>query len=319
MMQIRARPLVKGMLSFVVPGLRSSHRAEIAGTASSRYCYTVFLRQFSHLARFNGGRLPRVIVELGPGHSLGTAIAGVIAGAERCIGLDLQNHSRPEENLRIFDELVALFRARTPVPREIPIATEPADWGFPPALEAGLERALDDRRLARIRRDIETGTGEHVAFEAPWSDRATLAADSVDWLFSNAVMEHVDDVDAVYDHAQTWLAADGFMTHEIDFSSHRLTRHWNGHWAIDPAAWRLIRGARPYLINRHALAGQLEAMRRHGFTVLDEIPTDRDDGLQRQDFVDPYALMSEADARTHFAFVVCQKPAQPARGDQAAS
>ena len=314
MMQIRARPLVKGMLSFVVPSLRSSHHAEITGTASSRYCYTVFLRHFSHLARFNGGRLPRVIVELGPGHSLGTALAGVIAGAESCIGLDLQDHTRRADNLRVFDELVALFRARTPVPREIPIATEPADWGFPKALEAGLERALDARRLARIRRDIEDGTGKSVAFEAPWSDRATLAAESVDWLFSNAVMQHVDDVGAVYDHAHTWLAPGGFMTHEIDFSSHRLTRHWNGHWAIQPGAWKLIRGARPYLINRHAREGQVAAMRRHGFLVLEEVRVDRADGLEREQFVEPYALMSEADARTHFAFIVCQKPDDPVYG-----
>ena len=314
MMQIRARPLVKGMLSFVVPGLRSSHHPEIVGTASSRYCYTVFLHHFSHLARFNGGRLPRVIVELGPGHSLGTALAGVIAGAERCIGLDLEDHTRRADNLRVFDELVALFRARTPVPREIPIATVPADWGFPEALEAGLERALDERRLARIRRDIETGTGESVAFEAPWSDRAALEAESVDWLFSNAVMQHVDDVAAVYDHAQTWLAPGGFMTHEIDFSSHQLTRDWNGHWAIQPGAWKLIRGARPYLINRHARADQLEAMRRHGFRVLEEIRVDRDDGLERHHFVEPYALMSQTDARTHFVFVVCQKPDDAGKG-----
>lgn len=314
MLQIRARPLVKGMLSFVVPGLRSSHHGEITGTASSRYCYTVFLRQFSHLARFNGGRLPRVIVELGPGHSLGTALAGVIAGAERCIGLDLEDHTRQADNLRVFDELVALFRARAPVPREIPIATEPADWGFPEALEAGLERALDERRLARIRRDIEAGTGDSVAFEAPWSDRAALEVESVDWLFSNAVMQHVDDIAAVYGHAQTWLAPGGFMTHEIDFSSHRLTRHWNGHWSIQPGAWRLIRGARPYLINRHARERQLEAMRRHGFLVLDELRVDRADGLEREHFVEPYALMSETDARTHFAFVVCQKPGYAGNG-----
>jgi hypothetical protein len=60
---------------------------------------------------------------------------------------------RVEDNLRVFDELVALFRARTPVPRDVPIATDPLDWGFPPSLAAGLERALDDRRIAAIRRE----------------------------------------------------------------------------------------------------------------------------------------------------------------------
>jgi len=307
MIEPRAKPLIKGLLSFVVPSLRSTHQPSVLGTGSSRYCYAVFLRHYSHLARFTAGRLPEVIVELGPGYSLGTGLAGLIAGAERCIGLDLQNHMRVEDNLRVFDELVALFRARTPVPRDVPIATDPLDWGFPPSLAAGLERALDDRRIAAIRRDIADGTNIFVDFVAPWSDRAVLAAGSVGWLMSNAVMEHVDDVSAVYENAATWLAPGGFMTHEVDFSSHQLTRHWNGHWAVPPRLWRLIRGARPYLINRLPLQAQLEAMRRQGCHILHEIRVERRDGLERHRFVEPYARMSEIDAQTHISFMVAQK------------
>ncbi len=311
-MEARVKPLLKGALSFAVPALRSTHHAAVVGTGSGRYCYAVFLRHFSHLARFTDGRLPEVIVELGPGHSLGTAMAGLIAGAERCIGLDLQCHLRVEDNLRVFDELVALFRARTAVPQDIPIATDPAGWGFPPSLAAGLERALDERRLAAIRRDIAAGSGAFVDFVAPWSERATLPASGVGWLLSNAVMQHVDDVAEVYDHARTWLAPGGLMTHEIDFGSHQLTRHWNGHWTIPPRVWRLIRGARPYLINRLPAEAHRRAMRAQGFELLREIPVERADGLPRQRFVQPYAAMSEADARTRIAFFVCRKPARAA-------
>lgn len=318
MIEPRAKPLIKGLLSFVVPSLRSTHQPSVLGTGSSRYCYAVFLRHYSHLARFTTGRLPEVIVELGPGYSLGTGLAGLIAGAERCIGLDLQNHMRVEDNLRIFDELVALFRARAPVPRDVQIATDPLDWAFPPSLAADLERALDDRRIAAIRRDIEDGTGRFVDFVAPWSDRAVLAAGSVGWLMSHAVMEHVDDVAAVYDNAATWLASGGFMTHEIDFSSHQLTHHWNGHWAVPHPLWRMIRGARPYLINRLPFEGQLEAMRREGFEVLREVRVMREDGLGQAGFVPTYAGVSDKDARTHIAFVVGRKPVAAAGNARAA-
>ena len=308
-MELRLKPLIKGLLSFVVPGLRSTHQPSVRGTGSSRYCYAVFLRHYSHLARFTDGRLPEVIVELGPGYSLGTGLAGLIAGAERCIGLDVQNHMRVADNLRVFDELVALFRARTPVPRDVAIATDPVDWVFPPSLAAGLERALDDRRIAAIRRDIADGTGLFVDIVAPWSDRAVLAAGSVGWLISNAVMEHVDDVSAVYENAATWLAPGGFMTHEIDFSSHQLTRHWNGHWAVPSQLWRLTKGARPYLINRLPVQEQLEAMRRQGLEVLQEVRVGREDGLRQADFAAAFAGMSDKDARTHIAFVIGQKRA----------
>jgi hypothetical protein len=120
-------------------------------------------------------------------------------------------------------------------------------------------------------------------------------------------MEHVDDVSAVYENAAAWLAPGGFMTHEVDFSSHQLTRHWNGHWAVPPRLWRLIRGARPYLINRLPLQGQLEAMRRQGCHILQESRVERRDGLERHRFVEPYARMSEIDAQTHISFMVAQK------------
>jgi hypothetical protein len=181
MIEPRAKPLMKGLLSFVVPSLRSTHQPSVLGTGSSRYCYAVFLRHYSHLARFTAGRLPEVIVELGPGYSLGTGLAGLIAEPSVALASTYRT-MRVEDNLRVSDELVALFRARTPLPRDVPIATDPIDWGFPPSLAAGLERALDDRRIAAIRRDIADGTNVFVDFVAPWSDRAVLAAGSVGWL-----------------------------------------------------------------------------------------------------------------------------------------
>jgi hypothetical protein len=305
-MEIRLKPLIKGVLSFAVPSLRSTDHPSVLGSGDSRYCYSAFLRHFSHVATATGGAVPKVIVELGPGNSIGTGLAGVIAGAERCIGLDLQNHMQAELNVRIFDELVELFRARTPVPREIDIATAPVDWGFPKALEPELDAALDDRRIAAIRRDIEALSGTHVAVVAPWSDRAVLEPASVDWLFSHSVMEHIDDVAAVYASAAAWLKPGGLMSHEIDYGSHRLTRHWNGHWTIDDTLWRLIRGARPYLINRLSHRDQLEAMRAHGLELIHDVLTQRADGLAADRFNGVYASMSEADARTHIGFVLCR-------------
>ena len=48
--------------------------------------------------------------------------------------------------------------------------------------------------------------------------------------------------------------------------------------------------------------------------VLDEIRVDRADGLARERLEAPCAQMSEADARTHFAFIVCQKPDDAVHG-----
>ena len=307
-METRFPPLAKGLLSFAVPALRSAHHRRSGASASPEYCYSVFLRHFAHLANYNGGRMPRIVAEFGPGDSLGTGLAALIAGASHYIALDVQNHTDPANDLQVFDQLVALFHGRTPIPAAgIRIATEPPDWGFPEPLAAGLAQALGHERLQAIRDDLAARSGRFVTFAVPWYGKPPIEPRSVDWLFSHSVMEHVDDVEHAYACCADWIADAGHMTHEIDYGSHSLTRHWNGHWAISAACWRMIRGARPFLINRLPHEAQIEAVRRNGFHILRERLVRRDDGIAMQRFDAPYAGMTGDSARTHIGFIVCGK------------
>jgi hypothetical protein len=52
----------------------------------------------------------------------------------------------------------------------------------------------------------------------------------VDLIVSQAVLEHVDDLENTYDAFAQWLRPGGRMSHEIDFHSRGLTMPWNGHW-----------------------------------------------------------------------------------------
>lgn len=56
------------------------------------------------------------MAELGPGSSQGVGLAALIAGAERYFALDLIDFSDVEQNLRVFDELVEMFRQRAAIP-----------------------------------------------------------------------------------------------------------------------------------------------------------------------------------------------------------
>ena len=77
---------------------------------------------------------------------------------------------------------------------------------------------------------------------------AALRPQSVDLILSQAVLEHVDDLEAVYRAMRIWLRQGGYLSHEIDFRSHDLTDDWNGHWACNELLWRIARGKKPYLI-----------------------------------------------------------------------
>jgi hypothetical protein len=87
-------------------------------------------------------------------------------------------------------------------------------------------------------------------------------------IFSQAVLEHVDDLPMTYEMMRRWSSSEGYVSHEIDFRSHQFARHWNGHWTYSDRAWSLIRGRLPFTINRAPLSTHLRLLDETGFEVV---------------------------------------------------
>jgi hypothetical protein len=309
------RSYVKGALSFVLPQARDSHSNLFP--VSAEYSYSLFLRHCVLRSQFRPPRFGESVAELGPGSSLGFGMAALIAGASRYRAYDLTAHFDAATNLAIFDALVALFQARAPIPHEgefsriFPFLD---DYSFPASLgDEWLSAALAPKRLAAIRNDIEAGGGNSIKINLGMV--AEAIEERVDWLASHSVLEHVDDLAALYRFLEGSLRPDGVMTHLIDFSAHGLTAEWNGHWATSDLRWWLLRGRRLYLINRQPLGTYLDLFQQHGMRVIAKRLHQRVDGLLANAFQPAFAGISSADARTHMAFLVCvrQQDLMPSR------
>lgn len=309
-------PILKGLGTFVLPS--RLYNRQLSGTENARYCYSVFLRHLVLLDAFGGETDPRHVAELGPGFSIGIGLAGLLAGAERYHGLDTKSYDIEEPTRRVFEELVRLYEARAPIPDEAELPeVKPRldDYRFPAHIlgEDRLRRALDPARISRIRRTLSgEGRGDAmVRYVAPWNDAAVVQAGALDWIFSQAVMEHVDDLADAYGACVRWLRPGGVMTHQIDFRCHNTASRWNGHWARSDATWRLIRGARPFLLNREPCSRHRELMRDAGFEILGERLASLPDGISRAALAPRFRDLSNADLATSGAFIAARKGASP--------
>jgi SAM-dependent methyltransferase len=307
--------IIKGLLTFGLP--RSMYSRHTGGTDSARYCYSVFLRHLVRIHAATGSAPLGMVAELGPGDSLGVGLAALIAGAERYHAFDVAPFSSRARNLQVFDELVGLFRERADLPGRAEIAEiKPAisDERFPFQIldDDRMARALDPARIAALRRDLsgDAGAGGNsVSYVAPWFDPVTVQDETLDWIFSQAVMEHVDDLRTTYEICYRWLKPGGIMSHQIDFRSHGTASSWDGHRAYGDVAWWMVRGARPYLINREPLSAHRTIPQAQGFEVIEQLLIPRDPTVEPAKLAPRFRTWSAEDISTSSAFVLYRKPA----------
>jgi hypothetical protein len=242
---MNARVMVKGMLTWV-PGLQRAFFDPSAGggTGSAAYCYGVWMKHLALLHHNGMFEMPRTVMELGPGASIGTGVATLLSGAERYVAIDAVAHMRPDTNVAVLHDLVGMFSERAPRPV--------AGW---PAIDHLLDARLfpsgilDDRRLAQSLAPGRIERIEHavraLALSDPdpmieyhtWSTLQPVPDASVDLLFSHVVMCQVGALEDVYARCGRWVKPGGWMSHQLDTSSLGTAQEWNGHLAYTEMAW----------------------------------------------------------------------------------
>ena len=281
--------------------------------ASARYCYAAWLTHLVHASESLPSPNP-VVVEIGPGSSLGAGFAALLSGASRYYGLDVVEHATKENNSRVFDELVPLFesRARVPDGDEFPRLKGLLQTHDFPGGALGVDRlraALRPERLERLR-NAAAGVGTEASYVVPWSATA-LREESVDFVFSHHTMEHVDDLPAVYRAVSRFLRVGGVASHLIAFGSHGITPEWNGHWTFGDLLWKFSRGRRLYWLNREPLSTHLALLRENGFEVIRQVKvsTDGRDGpsVSRSALARRFRHVSQDDFTCEIALVQAVK------------
>lgn len=294
---------------------RLRRRMNVGEEASSaRYCYAVWMRHLGQAAGHGLDTDPRVVAELGPGASLGVGVAALLCGAERYYAFDVVCHTATARNRTVFEDLVRLFEARASIPdaAEMPLVWPPlASYAFPHATltPERLARNLAPERLERIRRSLEhvDAPDSMIQYRAPWTDSGLIEDNAVDLVLSQAVFEHIDDLDGAYRTMRRWLRPGGLASHTIDFHSHDSSRRWDGHWAYSDLAWRIIRGRDIWSINREPCSTHRRLLAENGFRIAGERLSRAQSTLAPRHLAARFRALSEEDRTVNCAHFLCIK------------
>lgn len=296
-----------------IPGAPLALGACEGHARSAAYCYSVWLRHLSLLHAHAGlTRVPGCVAELGPGPSLGSMLAAMLSGAGQGIALDITAHADSiDRNHGILQEIAALYRARSPIPDDIASVGEirPAlpSYAFPLGALQPTASSWDDPECEAVLHRILEGKDPALRYAAPWQDRRVMTPGSVDLIFSQAVMEHVDDLAGTYAACREWLRPDALMSHQIDFRCHGTARHWNGHYTLSDRVWNYMAAARPYLLNRQPPSVHRALMQEAGFRIVHEQPVHAPSVLGASDLAPKFRHLEADDLTTSGMYVIAQR------------
>ncbi len=152
------------------------------------------------------------VLEVGCGRCFGLGPLLCMAGVKSYVGIDIHIHEPRAEELRLFDEFLRLHLSRQPRARFVvePLRPEPGE---------GL-RFLGGRALSK--------SMDAAALDFP--------DNSFEYIFSDAVLEHIDRNGEAIAQMNRVLKPGGVMVHTIDFQDH-AEPHGTAHLAMSKLAW----------------------------------------------------------------------------------
>lgn len=270
--------------------------------------YSKWLHHMCAVAEGSFIEPPEAVAEIGPGPACPAGIAALVAGCKRYYALDVVKHAEQPAMLSVFDEVCRLFARKTAL----------RDWQgilparpFPVSLfpDSRLGELLSPSRLEELKRDIGNPAADGaMQVMIPWHQRSVIKEGSLDMVFSTAAMEHVDDLETAYRAMNLWVRPSGVVCHVIDYGCHEACNEWNGHWVCSDTLWRVLKGNRPYFINRRPHSLHVALLEGNGFRVLSERFVRKDSRFERTDLSPRLRdSLTEADLITNYCFLLARK------------
>ena len=311
---------MKGIIKSI-PGVEYVYNfnKSTGGTCSSRYCYSVWLRHLIYAYENGLTSVPKIVAELGPGDSLGTGLAALISGSEKYYALDVKRYSNIEENLKIFDELVFLFKRKTKIPEkpEFPLIRPILDnYSFPEDIfpDHYLKEILNETRLESIRKAISTidslnvpKQDKMIKYVVPWDGADVIKSSTVDMVFSQAALQCIENLESTYKSIRQWLKPNGIQSHTIEFKACGSADEWFGHWQYSDLEWKIVKGRKSFYINRQPYSTHKDFLRKNNFKIIIEKKDLHKSNINRKKLAVRFRDMSDDDLSTCSAFIQSKK------------
>ena len=317
---INYNSILRGLISYIPYSYFFYKKLKKEGAHSSsnaRFCYSLWLRILVTL--YNHNHFDRVsnIAELGSSSSLGVGLAALLTGTQSYTALEIVRSEMLERNIRIFDELVELFKNKEDIPddQEYPkINIKLISYKFPNHIftKEVHTNLLKEERLQSLRESIQNyeksdQINNKIKYIVPWEKSLKRLEGNFSFIFSRAVMEHITDYKGIYNKLMLCLKPEGIMFHDIEYHCHKTSKYWNGHWCYPSFLWKLVKGERPFVINRATHSTHCRFLKSCNLNLIHEDRNKRESKLEIKNLSKKFRNMSSEDFHTCGGYILVSK------------
>lgn len=305
---------MKKSLKYAVEGLTYAFNYKnltTGGTCDARYCYSVWMRHLIYYYEIKQC-VPQTIAEFGPGDTIGIGLTALLCGVEHYYALDFARYGGMKKVDYIFSQLITLLKGKSDIPddSEFPgIYPKLKSYRFPGNIltDEWLSHCLESARIDAIKKAIQSIKGGNesdvIHYLAPWW-REDIQNIKCDMIFSQAVLEHIDDYANAHKVIGKMAKTGAVVSHQIDFSCHGCADKWNGHWAYGDLMWKMVYGSRPYFLNRMPLSVHLRECQKYGIRIVKCMRIRGENGISHKDVCRKFRNINEKDLRTRSAYIL---------------
>lgn len=265
--------LIKGILTYV-PGIgayiekkkeKSHHSGSDANFAFSLwFSIMILLKEKSINVDYSK------IGEVGNGGSLGVAFCALLAGSKEYYSFELRTHISLNEQKKMLHNIYRLLKEKTAIKRYSNLNIPIDNNSFPDTLiqTTSFEQ---ERIYSELLIDIDNKltNSKYIKLIPDWEKQNSL---NLSFIYSRAVMEHVNCPANVYDSIAKHLKHGGHTFHDIELHSHGITDSMNGHIKIPNYLWILIHGNRKYFLNRYKWNDHIKSLQDKGLVLQFAVP-----------------------------------------------
>ncbi len=236
MNMIKSKKILRSFISYV-PFIKKILRAKGTSPVIGEYYYKIFTSHISVLGEAGFPFKSGTIAEIGPGDTLGVGLCAILYGFNKYIGFDVIPHSNSDNNAIVLNELRKLF-------------------------------PIENKNFELLEKEIIKNASNKLKYVVPWNSEENIEESTIDLIISNAVMEHVVNLEDAYKIMFKWLKPGGCCSHVIDYRAHEFSDLWCEHFYINKYFWKFLMHGRMYPINRMPHSFHIKLLKAAGFEII---------------------------------------------------